>query len=253
MIVLVNAGTCLVAGVLVTACRVQPVAKPPADASATRPTRRRAFADPAFRRLLLLSQLLIAAAWTVLAAFLPLYLTEVLNLGQWYTTLVFAVNYLLLFVAQLWVTHRVRRARRTRVVLGGAGLLLTSLALTSSAAGFTGWPATVLVFAGVAVYSFGEMLVSPSSYALVAALAPDELRGFYMSLFQMTGAVAFGIGPGVAGLLFDFAPMSVPVTVACCVTAGAFLLYLGEGRFPASAQRRAEAKEIAPEPLAIAP
>jgi MFS family permease len=252
VIVLVNAGTCVVAGALIAACRVQPAAKAPADASAARPTRRQAFADPAFRRLLL-SQLLIAAAWTVPAAFLPLYLTKVLHLGQWYATLVFAVNYLLLFVAQLWVTHRVRRARRTRVVLAGAGLLLTSLALTSSAAGFTSWPAAALVFAGVAVYSFGEMLVSPSSYALVAALAPDELRGFYMSLFQMTGAVAFGIGPGVAGLLFDFAPMSVPVAVACCVTAGAFLLYLGEGRFPASAQRRSEVEEIVPEPLVAAP
>ena len=99
----------------------------------------------------------------------------------------------------------------------------------------------------------GRPFRSPSCWRPTWTTAPDELRGFYMSLFQMTGAVAFGIGPGVAGLLFDFAPMSVPVTVACCVTAGAFLLYLGEGRFPASAQRRAEAKEIAPEPLSVAP
>ncbi|WP_441249455.1 MFS transporter [Kitasatospora sp. McL0602] len=252
VIVLVNAATCLLAGVLIACCRVTPApaTATASDGAAPRATRRHVFADRAFRRLIL-AQLLIAAAWTVPAAFLPLYLTRVLHLGQWYATLVFAVNYLLLFVAQLWVTHRVRRARRTRVVLGGTGLLLTSLALTSCAAGFSGWLAAACVLAGVAVYSFGEMLVSPSSYALVAALAPDELRGFYMSLFQMTGAIAFGIGPGVAGLLFDLAPLAVPAAVAGCVLAGAALLYLGEGLFPALAQRRTEPAELPVEPSPV--
>jgi hypothetical protein len=53
-----------------------------------------------------------------------------------------------------------------------------------------------------------------------------------MSMFQITGIVAIGIGPGMVGWLFEVGPLALPATVSILVLAGAGLL--GLGRYPLS-------------------
>jgi predicted MFS family arabinose efflux permease len=58
--------------------------------------------------------------------------------------------------------------------------------------------ASVPVFALVIlVFVIGEMLWVPTSQAVVAALAPEDVRGAYMGAFGSTAAVGFAIGPFV--------------------------------------------------------
>jgi dipeptide/tripeptide permease len=45
------------------------------------------------------------------------------------------------------------------------------------------------------VFVIGEMLWVPSSQAIVARLAPVDLRGAYMGAFGSTAAVAFALAP----------------------------------------------------------
>ena len=49
------------------------------------------------------------------------------------------------------------------------------------------------------VFVVGEMLWVPTSQAIVAALAPEDVRGAYMGAFSGTGAFGFALGP-FAGL-----------------------------------------------------
>jgi MFS family permease len=184
-----------------------------------------ALSNPLFRRLLL-AQLLIATAWTIPGTFLPLYLTKTLDLPRWSTTLASATNYLLIFLFQLRVTHYLRHTARIRIIALGVGLLLASLGIMAVAMPLAdpGTAATI-VAAGVVIYTIGEMLVLPSTYALVSAISSSETRGRYMSLFQMTGVVAFGIGPGMVGWLFEISPLAVLLAVSALTGCGALVIH----------------------------
>jgi MFS family permease len=195
-----------------------------------------ALADRAFRRLLI-SQLLIATAWTIPGAFLPLYLTRVLLLPPWWTTLVTAINYTLLFTCQLRVTHAVRCVARIRVIVTGAGCLVLALGCLAAAATFVHDPAAgaSIVILGVVIFSTGEMLILPSTYSIVSTMAARDVRGVYMAMFQVTGVLAFGIGPGMVGWLFEVGPVAVPAAVSALVLTGVCTLWFSRHTLPDSA------------------
>ena len=100
--------------------------------------------------------------------------------------------------------------------------------------------ASIPMFAFViAVFVLGEMLWVPTSQAIVAGLAPADLRGAYMGAFGSTAAVGFALGP-FAGLQFrelsgDTAMWSffAAVSVTAAVTGAlAVAVALGKGRAP---------------------
>ncbi len=96
--------------------------------------------------------------------------------------------------------------------------------------------ATPAMFAVViTIFVIGEMLWVPTSQAIVAGLAPEDVRGAYMGAFGATAGVGFALGPMVAlglqqgygegaGWLF-FASISVVAAVT-----GAIAVRSAEGR-----------------------
>ena len=52
-----------------------------------------------------------------------------------------------------------------------------------------------VVVAIIVVFVIGEMLWVPTSQAIVAGLAPEDVRGAYMGAFSATGAVGFALAP----------------------------------------------------------
>jgi dipeptide/tripeptide permease len=52
-----------------------------------------------------------------------------------------------------------------------------------------------LIAAVILIFVIGEMLWVPSSQAIVARLAPAEVRGAYMGAVSSAGAAAFALGP----------------------------------------------------------
>jgi hypothetical protein len=59
-----------------------------------------------------------------------------------------------------------------------------------------------------------------------------------MSMFQITGVVAFGIGPGMVGWLFELDPFAVPAAVSVFVVAGACVISLGRDWLSGAATHR---------------
>jgi MFS family permease len=53
------------------------------------------------------------------------------------------------------------------------------------------------------IITIGEMFVSPIGQAIVARLAPEEMRGRYMAVFGFSWVLPFAIGPFLAGLILD--------------------------------------------------
>jgi MFS family permease len=94
--------------------------------------------------------------------------------------------------------------------------------------------AYALFVLAIVVVTFGEMIVVPTSQALVANFAPAEMRGRYMAVFGLTWALPATIGPGAAGYILDhFNPNLLWYIggVLCAVAAlGYYALHLRLGK-----------------------
>ena len=72
--------------------------------------------------------------------------------------------------------------------------------------GFTlfGLVTTFILFAlNIIIVTIGEMMVVPTSQALVAGFAPEEMRGRYMAVSGLSWAIPSTIGPAAAGYILD--------------------------------------------------
>ncbi len=85
----------------------------------------------------------------------------------------------------------------------GAHVLAVSALLIGSGFGvnaLAGWlPPLPVYLTGVALWTAGEVVGFPAAAAIVANLAPPELRGRYQGAFSMSWGVAFTIAPVLAG------------------------------------------------------
>ncbi len=100
--------------------------------------------------------------------------------------------------------------------------------------GFVSW--YWLFVLAIVVITFGEMIIMPTSQALAANFAPEQMRGRYMALFGFTWAIPATIGPGAAGYILDnYNPNLLWFIggVLCVVASlGFYALHLRLGRQP---------------------
>lgn len=82
---------------------------------------------------------------------------------------------------------------------------------------------------GVAFWTAGEVVGFPIAAALVADLAPPDLRGRYQGLFSMSWGVAFTLAPLVGGEVLEHA--GAPTLWIACLATGALVAagYLATG------------------------
>lgn len=86
----------------------------------------------------------------------------------------------------------------------------------------------------VVIITFGEMIVVPTSQALAANFAPEQMRGRYMAMFGFTWAIPATVGPGAAGYILDnYNPNLLWLIggILCAISAlGFYALHLRLGR-----------------------
>lgn len=120
---------------------------------------------------------------------LPLFLVRDLHLPASLYGTVFTLNTLIIvFIEVPLNTITAHWPHRWTMTLGAVlyAIGFGSFGLVSSAAG---------VLAAVVVWTFGEMILLPSSAAYTAEIAPAGRRGEYMGLYTMSFSIAFSIGP----------------------------------------------------------
>jgi len=100
------------------------------------------------------------------------------------------------------------------------------------------------------IITIGEMLVSPTGQAIVARLAPEDMRGRYMAMFGFSWVMPFAIGPLFAGLIFDNLNPNilwyVSGMIGLIAAAGYYALELraGRSRYEAVEKRVAVLEEL---------
>lgn len=194
VIFVVDATTSIVAGIVLAAVlkrdRPDRQAHPPLGAAPAAP----ALAPRDGRRALLFAYFLLAMLPVEIVFFqheaaMPLFLVRDLGISEALYGALFTVNTLLIIALEVPITAATTHWPHRRALALGAFLFACgfgALAFTKS---------YLAVVASVIVWTFGEMVLLPTSGAFVADLAPAAKRGTYMGLYSMGFSVAFAIGP----------------------------------------------------------
>ena len=105
--------------------------------------------------------------------------------------LLLTINTVLIILIEVPLNMAMAHWSHKRAVALGA--LLTGVGFGALAFASNGWTIAATVF----IWTFGEMIIFPSSSAFVADITPPERRGVYSGLYIMSFSVAFLIGPWI--------------------------------------------------------
>ncbi len=125
---------------------------------------------------------------------LPLYMTDELLLSPKIFGQIFIVNTVLILIFELPINARTGHIKYTTLLVVGAILM----AVGNGALVFAGTPSAIAVT--IAIWTFGEIVLFPTSSAYVSQLAPAAVQGAYMGVYSMIINVGFILAPlaGVA-------------------------------------------------------
>lgn len=138
------------------------------------------------------------------------------------------ISRLLAFVVQPSVGYIADHYRTRLFVLGGPLLAIVFIPLVGIA------PCFLLLFLFVSLGSIGSSMLHPPSAGMVSTYSSRNL-GFSMSIFNMGGTLAFGIGPlFITYVVYSYGLMASPFTMIIGLSAMALLFRImplpaGEG------------------------
>jgi predicted MFS family arabinose efflux permease len=139
--------------------------------------------------LFMASSMLATMTYIAFEVLLPISATSAHGVAPATWGFVMIVNPIFVTLFQLRLTEAVSRVPAS-VKLGVAMPLMGLPFLLLTVAG-----GTLVVIAVVVVFVIGEMLWVPTSQAVVAALAPADIRGAYMGIFGATWGVGWALTP----------------------------------------------------------
>jgi MFS family permease len=100
-------------------------------------------------------------------------------------------------IFQFWLTRKIKHLPPFLMMAFGTIFYMIGFLLF-------GIVTTFILFAlNIVIITIGEMIIMPTSQALVAGFAPAEMRGRYMAIAGLSWAIPSTIGPGAAGLILD--------------------------------------------------
>jgi MFS family permease len=160
----------------------------------------RGYAVPLRDRLFVLTlagSALMAVVYIQLNGTLGVYLRDVHGVPPQGYGYLLSLNALMVVVMQFWITRRI--SHRPEFLMLALGAALTGLGF-----GLYGFATAAGGFAlAMIILTLGEMVWVPVGQALVARLAPEDMRGRYMAVFGFGWTVAGVTGPLMAGVLID--------------------------------------------------
>ncbi|HEY2062015.1 MAG TPA: MFS transporter [Amycolatopsis sp.] len=121
-----------------------------------------------------------------------------------------ALNGIVIAVAQLPLTRLYKRFPESRVLAGSSALI--GLGYSVLLLGHSPW----IYGASIVVWTLGEIGNTPTSFAIVARISPEHLRGRYQGLFQVAWTGSLVVAPLVGGAVIN-AWGPAPLWIGCLV------------------------------------
>ena len=168
---------------------------------------------------------------------MPVWMVQDLGMPTQNFGLLFTINTLLIVFLEVRLNGLTAHWSPARALSVGSALCTVGFGALAFLGSYWGIVATVVV------WTFGEMILFPSTSAYVSELAPPARRGEYMGFYSMTFGIGFTLGPW-AGLNLLEAAGARTLWLACLAmgTVSTFLL----GRIRAEAAAPVTARVVAP-------
>jgi MFS family permease len=156
---------------------------------------------------------------------LAVYLRDVHGVNEVGFSYILSLNAAMVVLFQFWITRQITPYRPLIIMTAGTLLYAIGFAMY----GFASWYFFFLV--AMVIITVGEMFVSPVGQAIVASLAPEDMRGRYMAVSGFSWVIPVAIGPLMAGIVMDnFDPKWVWYSAGILGVAAAVAFYLLEWR-----------------------
>lgn len=152
--------------------------------------------DTPFMTVVLNSTLgLITAAF--IWVLLPVYATQELGIPKQLYGFIPATNAAMVVLMQVAITQWTKHRPPLRMM--SLSMVFYALGVGSVVLGKGFWG----VWVSMIIITFGELIIAPTSSTFVANIAPETMRGRYMSIYSLTWSMSIGLGPIIGGLLND--------------------------------------------------
>jgi MFS family permease len=210
-IVLANAASFVLAAVLLALWRPRHAR---AATSAAGPATETPDADPAPARasylhvlrdgpysLLVGINVTLVFSQMLLSILLAIYLVQALHVGVWLAGTLIMLNTVQVAVLQTTVSARLQWLRTTRAIVIAALLNVVTFGLLAGLDALSGGLVIVGLFVAVIIFSFGEIIAFPAIDYLSVAMAPEQTRGRYLAVFQLSWTVGQVAAPGILTFL----------------------------------------------------
>ena len=196
-----------------------------------------------FVAVIAINVLIVAAAYAQFDATLPVFAKNEVGVSEKGIGALFFVNMIVVALAQLPITRALAGRSRIRAIAASAWLASASfLLVVATVFWLEGGRALALLLVMTVGFTIAETLHGATQSALVADLAPEHLRGRYLSLLTNTYALGFSIGPALGAVILAVSPTAVWIGASVILALAALALHAVEPRVPASA-RLAAARE----------
>ncbi len=152
--------------------------------------------DSAFTWFLITSALMVLV-YIQMNTTLAVYLRDVHGVDERGFSYILSLNAAMVVLFQFPITCRIEKYRPLIIMAVGTLLYAVGFLLYGFVTAF------FMFLVAMAIITIGEMFVSPVGQAIVARIAPEEMRGRYMAVFGFSWVIPFAIGPFFAGLILD--------------------------------------------------
>jgi len=149
--------------------------------------------------------------------------------------LVVTVNGLMVVLFQFPITHLCRNIPRLRLMALGALFYAVGLLMYGVVEPYG------LFLVAMAIATIGETMTAPTSQAMAAELAPEDMRGRFMAVYGLSWSISSAIAPTLAGVVMDAGHPYWVWYGASALALVAATAYMG-------VQRRAKQQELATQP-----
>ena len=128
---------------------------------------------------------------------LSVYLNNMFGITPQAYGYLLSLNAVLVVLLQFWITIWVKKHKPIRIMALGNLLYAIGISMYGYV---TSYPFFLLA---IVIFTLGEMIIAPVVQAIVANIAPVDMRGRYMAAFMLGRGIASVIGPVAAGYILD--------------------------------------------------
>lgn len=128
---------------------------------------------------------------------LPVYATQELGIPKQFYGFIPATNATMVVLFQVAITQWTKRHPPLRMM--ATGMVFYAIGVGSVVLGVNFWG----IWVSMVIITIGELIIAPTGSTYVANIAPEHMRGRYMSIYSLTWSMSIGLGPIIGGLLND--------------------------------------------------